>query len=151
MTIYVDSNYWIYWMDKRHLEHSYVTRTMRAAIREGILLNLTSLLEVAHYFRNLGEAELVARMDKLRNLTTLSLTDLDAATAQEEGCYKWRIEDYRVIYTIDERRRVVTFAVVDHQSRMYKHWRVWHNSSQTRLSLYRYRQWQMLGVTTPGS
>jgi len=70
-------------MDKRHLEHSYVTRTMRAAIREGILLNLTSLLEVAHYFRNLGEAELVARMDKLRNLTTLTLTDLDAATAEE--------------------------------------------------------------------
>jgi predicted nucleic acid-binding protein len=56
---------------------------MRAAIREGIVLNFTSLLEVAHYFRNLGETELTSRMDKLRNLTTLNLADLDAATAEE--------------------------------------------------------------------
>ena len=83
MTIYVDSNYWIYWMDSRFPEHRYVSRTMRAAIREGILLNVTTLLEVAHYFRNLGESELITRMDKLRNLTTLTLTELDVVTAEE--------------------------------------------------------------------
>jgi predicted nucleic acid-binding protein len=56
---------------------------MRAAIREGILLNLTSLLEVAHYFRDLGEAQLLSTMDKLRNLTTLNLAELDTTTADE--------------------------------------------------------------------
>lgn len=83
MTVYVDSNYWIYWMDSRHPEHRHVSKAMRAAIREGILLNLTSLLEVAHYFRDLGEAELASTMDKLRNLTTLNLAELDTATADE--------------------------------------------------------------------
>lgn len=79
----MDSNYWVYWMDSRHPEHRHVSKAMRAAIREGILLNLTSLLEVAHYFRNLGEAELSSTMDKLRNLTTLNLAELDTATADE--------------------------------------------------------------------
>ena len=83
MTVYVDSNYWVYWMDSRQPEHRYVSRAMRAAIREGILLNLVSFLEVAHYFRNLGESELQLRMDKLRNLTTLTLAELDSVTADE--------------------------------------------------------------------
>jgi len=83
LTVYVDSNYWIYWMDSRHPEHPHVSKAMRAAIKEGILLNLTSLLEVAHYFRGLGEAQLSSTMDKLRNLTTLNLAELDTATAEE--------------------------------------------------------------------
>lgn len=70
-------------MDSRHPEHRHVSKTMRAAIREGILLNLTSLLEVAHYFRDLGEAQLLSTMDKLRNLTTLNLAELDTTTADE--------------------------------------------------------------------
>ena len=83
MSVYVDSNYWVYWMDSRQPEHRHVSKPMRAAVREGVLLNLTSLLEVAHYFRNLGDKELMSRMDKLRNLTTLTLADLDSATADE--------------------------------------------------------------------
>jgi len=83
LTVYVDSNYWIYWMDSRHPEHRHVSKAMRAAIREGILLNLTSLLTVAHYFRDLGEAQLLSTMDKLRNLTTLNLAELDTTTADE--------------------------------------------------------------------
>jgi len=70
-------------MDSRHPEHRHVSKAMRAAIREGILLNLTSLLEVAHYFRDLGEAQLLSTMDKLRNLTTLNLAELDTTTADE--------------------------------------------------------------------
>jgi mRNA interferase RelE/StbE len=35
-------------------------------------------------------------------------------------CFKWRIGDYRMIYTIDEKRKVVTFVVVDRRSRVYK-------------------------------
>lgn len=83
MTIYVDSNYWIYWMDRRHPEHRFVSKTMRAAIREGILLNITNLIEVAHYFRALGEPEFSSRMNKLRNLRTLTLAELDAGAANE--------------------------------------------------------------------
>ena len=70
-------------MDSRHPEHRHVSKAMRAAIREGVLLNLTSLMEVAHYFRDLGEAELSSTLDKLRNLTTLNLAELDTATANE--------------------------------------------------------------------
>jgi predicted nucleic acid-binding protein len=83
LTVYVDSNYWVYWMDSRHPEHRHVSRSMKAAIREGILLNFMNLLEIAHYFRGLGESELLSRMDKLRNLTTLTLTELDSATTDE--------------------------------------------------------------------
>lgn len=83
LTVYVDSNYWIYWMDRRHPEHRFVTAAMRAAIREGILLNLTSLVEVAHYFRTLGEPEFSSRMDRLRNLRTLTLAELDISTADK--------------------------------------------------------------------
>lgn len=81
MTVYVDSNYWIYWMDRRHAEHKFVTRPMRDAIREGILLNLVTFVEVAHYFRGLGDPEFTSRMDKLRKLRTLTLAELDMTTA----------------------------------------------------------------------
>jgi len=70
-------------MDSRHPEHAHVSKPMKAAIREGILLNLTTLLEVAHYFRNFGEAELTALMDKVRSLITLNLAELDTETANE--------------------------------------------------------------------
>lgn len=83
MTVYVDSNCWIYWMDRRHSEHRFVARPMRAAIKEGITLNIATFIEVAHYFRALGEPEFSSRMDKLRNLKTLTLVDLDMRTADE--------------------------------------------------------------------
>lgn len=35
--IYVDTNYWIYWFDKRLPEHRDVLKTMRKATREGII------------------------------------------------------------------------------------------------------------------
>jgi mRNA interferase RelE/StbE len=38
----------------------------------------------------------------------------------KQVCFKWRIGDYRMIYTIDDGRKVVTFVVVDHRSRVYK-------------------------------
>lgn len=83
MTVYVDSNYWIYWMDRRHPEHRFVSKAMRGAVREGILLNLTSVVEVAHYFRALSEPEFSYRMGKLRNLRTLTLAELDSGTVDE--------------------------------------------------------------------
>ena len=83
MTVYVDSNYWIYWMDRRHPEHKFVVRVMRQAIEDGIILNLATLIEVAHYFRGLEKCDLSSRMDKLRNLRTLTLVELDLATADK--------------------------------------------------------------------
>lgn len=37
----------------------------------------------------------------------------------KQVCFKWRIGDYRMVYTIEERRKVVTFIVVDHRSKVY--------------------------------
>lgn len=39
-------------------------------------------------------------------------------------CFKCRIGDYRMIYTIDEGQKLVTFIVVDHRSRIYKRYRL---------------------------
>ena len=83
MTVYVDSNYWIYWMDRRQSEHRFVSKAMRSAIREGILLNFTTIIEIAHYFRDLPEPEFSSRMGKLRNLQTLVLKELDSATTNK--------------------------------------------------------------------
>jgi mRNA interferase RelE/StbE len=38
--------------------------------------------------------------------------------------FKWRVGDYRMIYTIDEAGKTVTFIIVDHRSRMYKRYRL---------------------------
>jgi len=54
---------------------------MRQAIKEGIILNVATLIEVAHYFRGLEEPELSSRVNKMRNLSTLTLVELDLATA----------------------------------------------------------------------
>jgi len=83
LTVYVDSNYWIYWMDRRHPEHRFVTGAMREAIEDGIILNVMTLVEVAHYFRGLEGPEFSSRMDKLRNLRTLTLTELDLTTTDK--------------------------------------------------------------------
>ena len=39
-------------------------------------------------------------------------------------CFKWRIGDYRMMYTVDERRLIVTFIVVGHRSGVYKRHRL---------------------------
>lgn len=38
--------------------------------------------------------------------------------------FKCRVGDYRMIYTIDEGGKTVTFIVVDHRSRVYKRYRL---------------------------
>lgn len=78
--IYVDANYWIYWFDERLQEHKYVSKPMRSAINEGIMINYVTLMEIAHYLRNLDQAEFRDRMDTIQQLGTLMLVDLDART-----------------------------------------------------------------------
>lgn len=79
--IYVDSNYWIYWLDSRLPEHGHVMKTMRSAIREGIAMNYVTLLEVAHYLRSLPKQEFAELTSAILNLSTLSLIDLDGRVA----------------------------------------------------------------------
>ena len=79
--IYVDSNYWIYWLDSRLPEHGHVMKTMRSAIREGIAMNYVTLLEVAHYLRSLPKQEFAELTGAILNLSTLTLFSLDGRVA----------------------------------------------------------------------
>ncbi len=79
--IYVDSNYWIYWLDSRLPEHERVTGTMRSAIREGIAMSYVTLVEVAHHLRMLPRNEFGSLTETVRNLSTLTLFDLNDRVA----------------------------------------------------------------------
>jgi len=80
--IYVDANYWIYWFDQRLPEHKYVIEPMRHAIREGIVLNLVTFMEIAHYFRHLPKENLQRKLNTVQNLATLALINLDLDLAR---------------------------------------------------------------------
>jgi predicted nucleic acid-binding protein len=54
---------------------------MTKAIENGLTTNYVTLLEVAHYTRNLPKKEFLQRMESIQNLSTLKLTDLDSQTA----------------------------------------------------------------------
>ena len=75
--IYVDSNYWVYWLDARVPEHGRVTRTMRSAIREGVAISYITLFEVAHHLRMLPKDRFLELTDSMHNLATLSSYDVD--------------------------------------------------------------------------
>lgn len=75
--IYVDANYWIYWFDARLPEHQFVRDAMRSAVREGIIMNVITVLEIAHYLRLLPEHEFRRRMDYIMRLSTLTLIPID--------------------------------------------------------------------------
>lgn len=80
--IYVDANLWIYWFDQRLPEHKHVSKTMRNAAHEGILLNIITLIEIAHYLRHLPKEELQNRLNTIINLETLTPISLDIDLAR---------------------------------------------------------------------
>jgi predicted nucleic acid-binding protein len=80
--IYVDSNYWIYWLDSRLTEHKHVVEPIRRAISTGIVMSYVTLLEVAHHMRNLPKNEFSEMLGKIQNLSTLSMRELDSETAR---------------------------------------------------------------------
>ncbi|MHB1909181.1 MAG: type II toxin-antitoxin system RelE family toxin [Nitrososphaerales archaeon] len=41
----------------------------------------------------------------------------------QQVSFKWRVGDYRIIYVIDERKKAVTFVLVDHRNRVYSKYR----------------------------
>ena len=75
--IYVDANYWIYWFDRRLPEHQHVLKVMRRAVREGVVMNLVTLMEVAHFFRYLPTGEFREKIERIQNLENLKLFALD--------------------------------------------------------------------------
>jgi len=75
--MYVDTNYWIYWFDQRLPEHTRVVETVREAVRDGVILNMVTVMEIAHYFRHLPNQHLQDRMESILNLATLTLVDLN--------------------------------------------------------------------------
>ncbi len=79
--IYVDSNYWIYWLDSRLPEHRHVLKIMSRSISAGIITSYVTLLEVAHYLRNLPEGEFSQLVKSIQDLSTLTLSNLDSPTA----------------------------------------------------------------------
>lgn len=80
--IYVDANYWIYWFDQRLPEHKHVLKPMRTTIHEGIILNVVTLMEVAHYFRHLPKQNFRRKLHTIQNLATLTFISLDLDLAE---------------------------------------------------------------------
>lgn len=80
--IYVDANYWIYWFDQRLPEHKHVLKPMRTTIHEGIILNVVTLMEVAHYFRHLPKENFRRKLHTIQNLATLTFISLDLDLAE---------------------------------------------------------------------
>lgn len=80
--IYVDANYWIYWFDQRLPEHKHVLKPMRTTIHEGIVLNVVTLMEVAHYFRHLPKENFRRKLHTIQNLATLTFISLDLDLAE---------------------------------------------------------------------
>lgn len=79
--IYVDSNYWIYWLDSRVPEHDSIADTVESAINEGVAMSYVTLSEVAHYLRMLPKEEFVKLMSSIRNLSAVTFFDLDSRIA----------------------------------------------------------------------
>jgi len=80
--IYVDSNYWIYWLDSRLPEHRYVDRVIREAIIKGAVMSYVTLIEVAHYLRKLPRDEFNIIMEGIQGLSTLTTAELDEETTR---------------------------------------------------------------------
>lgn len=79
--IYVDSNYWIYWLDSRLPEHRHATRVMRKVILDEITINPITLIEVAHYLRRVPAQEFTRLVQGIQYLSSLTMMDLDDEVA----------------------------------------------------------------------
>ena len=55
---------------------------IRRAISTGKVMSYETLLEVAHHIRNLPKSEFLETSEKIQNLSTLSMKDLDSETAR---------------------------------------------------------------------
>jgi len=76
--IFVDTNIWIYYFDRRFPEHKRVVLPLEEAIRSGVASNTVVLVEVAHYFRGLPKEEFWDKISYLTGLETMEIVDLDS-------------------------------------------------------------------------
>jgi len=77
--IFVDSNIWCYYFDKRLREHEQVRELMRETlISQEIVCNTLIILEVAHYIvRHFDETTARKKIEYLTNLSNLTIVDFD--------------------------------------------------------------------------
>jgi len=77
--IFVDSNIWCYYFDKRLPEHEHLRDLMRKIlISEEILCNTLIVLEVAHYIvRHFEKSVAWKKIEYFSNLSNLTIADFD--------------------------------------------------------------------------
>ncbi len=75
--MFIDTNIWVYYFDERLPEHGEVTDALEAEISLGVITTTTVLMEVAHFFRGLTEAEFWTCMGYLENLETMKIMEFD--------------------------------------------------------------------------
>ena len=80
--IYVDSNYWIYWLDSRLKEHKRASALMREVIEDEVLMSYVTFIEIGHYLRMLPKAQFSEKMDTILNLSTMKFVDLNDAVSR---------------------------------------------------------------------
>ncbi len=77
--IFVDSNMWCYYFDKRLPEHEHVLDIMRKTLTsDEIICNTLIVLEVAHYLvRHFSESAAQRKIELFTNLSNLTIVDFD--------------------------------------------------------------------------
>lgn len=77
--IFIDSNMWCYYFDKRLPEHEQVRDTMRKTLTsEEIVCNTLIILEVAHYLvRHFTGSTSRKKIEHFTNLSNLTIVDFD--------------------------------------------------------------------------
>ena len=84
---YIDANYWIYWFDERLPEHELVNGAMQSAVENGVVVSTVTLMEIAHYFRNLTPKILNEKMKTILNLSTMTIIDFTSNIFQSSISY----------------------------------------------------------------
>jgi predicted nucleic acid-binding protein len=77
--IFVDSNIWCYYLDKRLPEHESTRESLREMIRsEEIVCNTIVVLEVAHYLvRHFKEKDARKKLETFVNLRNMEIVDFN--------------------------------------------------------------------------
>jgi predicted nucleic acid-binding protein len=84
--IFIDSNIWCYYFDKRLPEHQLVREPVRQALlsSEGIVSNTIIIMEVAHYLvRHFAEDNARKKIELLVNLRNMKIIGFDVKAMTE--------------------------------------------------------------------
>ncbi|MGC9203053.1 MAG: type II toxin-antitoxin system VapC family toxin [Thermoproteota archaeon] len=83
--IFIDSNMWCYYFDKRLPEHKYVREPMQKIIKsEEIVCNTVVIMEVAHYIVRHFTAKIARKkIEYFTNLENMKIVDFDRQVMTE--------------------------------------------------------------------